>query len=190
MDDDGAVTDEGADAGLGGDEVVDVGVVELDYNQPISPPPFPTFHIIERKHTQRAISVGDRVVLARHVADLTGLWRSLVADRGLAALVGVEMGEGAVAVTVGGDGLVVDVVVEGAGSVLEALEVDSDGDAGAVGVGSEGYFTSDIALEGCGVAGRGVSAGLIGLDGMGLDWVSVTYVVPTGLSLTTAAGPR
>lgn len=168
MNDDGAVSDEGGDAGLGGDEVVDVGVVELDYNQPISPLLFPTFHIRERKHTQRAISVGDRVVLARHVADLAGLWRGLVASRGLAALVGVEMGEGTVAVTVGGNGLVVDVVVEGAGSAAESQKVDFDGDAGAVGAGGEGHFTSDIALKGCGVAGRSVSAGLIGLDGIGL----------------------
>lgn len=93
-------------------------------------------------------------MLSRQVADLASLWRSLVANRGLAALVGVQVGEGAVAVAVSGDGLVVDVVVEGAGGVSEALETDSDSDAGAVGVGSEGHFTSDISFEGCGVAGR------------------------------------
>lgn len=52
----------------------------------------------------------DGAVLAAEITDLAGLRLGRIAERVFAALVGVEMGEGAGAVAVGGNGLVVDVV--------------------------------------------------------------------------------
>lgn len=84
MDDEGAVSEEGAEALLGGGEVVEVGGVE-------------------------GVG-GDLAVLAGEVADLAGLGEELVAGGGFAADEGVEVCEGCGAVAVGGNGEGVEVI--------------------------------------------------------------------------------
>ncbi len=85
MDDDGSIAKEAGGSWSGGGEEVEVGgLVATD----------------TRNHA----------VFAREVADLAGLRSGGIAGRYFAADVGVEMSEGGGAVSVGWDGLVVEVV--------------------------------------------------------------------------------
>lgn len=96
-------------------------------------------------------------MLASKITNLAGLGLGSVARGDLATTVRVEVSLGTSAVTVGRDGLVVNVVSERAFFTLESRKLDGDVTSLAVGTGNEGESTSDTlgTIEGRGVASKG-----------------------------------
>lgn len=126
----------------------------------------------EQIHVDLAPGAGCHLaVFASEVTGLAGSRGLGVAGWLLAAGNGVEVGEGCSAGAVGGNGVGVDVVEEGAagGLVGEVVEGDVDDGAGAVGVGRDCDETSDagalLAREGGGIAGARDIVGYLGSGG-------------------------
>ena len=85
----------------------------------------------------------DVSVLAAQVTGLACLRLRGVADGHLAALVRVEMGAGASAVAIGGNGLLVDVVHEGTTGGGEARKGNGEADAFAISARDGGNGTTE-----------------------------------------------
>jgi len=97
-------------------------------------------------------------VLASQVSDLTGLGLGGVTRSDLTTAVRVKMSLGTSAVTVGGDGLVVNVVPIRTQLALETAKLDGDFDTMAARASDEGETTSHAlgSVESSGVASRGM----------------------------------
>lgn len=109
-------------------------------------------------------------MLAAQITSLARLGLAGVAGRDLAALVRVQVRASRSAVAVLGDGLLVDVVQEGATSVREARELDREADTGAIsaGNGHDGACERAAGLRGEGRNVRG-SARVASNNGCGSD---------------------
>ena len=101
---------------------------------------------------------GNLSVLASQVSDLTGLGLGGVTRSDLTTAVRVKMSLGTSAVTVGGDGLVVNVVPIRTQLALETAKLDGDFDTMAARASDEGETTSHAlgSVESSGVASRGM----------------------------------
>lgn len=84
-----------------------------------------------------SVGVGDGTMLSRQITDFTSLRRGRIASNDLTTLVRIQMCHCAIAVSVGRDRLVVNVIGEGTNDILETLEADRDSNTGTVTVGSE-----------------------------------------------------
>jgi hypothetical protein len=127
VDDDGPVANERPDSLLGRDIVVGEHQVNIE---------------------NRAVGCGNLSVFAREVTHFARGRVLRVAGINLAALVGVKMGKGAIAIARAGNGLIVNVIGEGTDDSLEALEVDGTLDPGTVVGGGEFGGTSHGAISG------------------------------------------
>lgn len=87
-------------------------------------------------------------MLSCQITDLTSSGELGVTRVDLSTLVGVQVSQSTVAVSVGGDGLVVNMVGVWASGSLEAFEVDGDLDAGSVTGAREFDRTSNSAVGG------------------------------------------
>lgn len=86
-------------------------------------------------------------MLASQITNLTGSREVLVASRDLTTLVRVQMSQSGIAVSIGRDWLVVNMVGEGASLTLEALEVDIDNNTRAIPASSEVDFSGHGAVD-------------------------------------------
>lgn len=86
-------------------------------------------------------------MLSSQITDLAGLGRGLDARGELAALVGVQMRQSAIAVSAGRYGLVVNVVAEGTHRIFEAQQMYDNTNTSAVGVGSEFDLSGHGAID-------------------------------------------
>ena len=120
MDNNGPVTNKRSDTLLGRDVVVGEHHINLE---------------------KRAVGRGNFAVFASEVANLARSREHWVAGSGLATLVRVEMGKGAVAIARAGNGLVVNVVGVRANFILEAPEANGTFNPSAVEGGSESSGT-------------------------------------------------